>query len=209
MASRDLRPEELEGIVAHPLAYDGIAVIVHSDNPISGLDSDQVRRIFRGEIQSWDELGGAALEPLVVNKAEGRATLDVFLSYFELENKEIQADAVIGDNAQGVRLVSGNPAAIGYVSIGEAIHAKDRGVPIKLIELSGVVPTLANVEQGIYPVRRTLYILFDEIRDQDRRVIDFLSGDEGRSIINELKFVPSRVPNSPTEASELAPPGIR
>ena len=56
----------------------------------------------------------------VVNKAEGRSTLEVFLHYFKLKNVDVKAQVVIGDNEQGVKTVAGNRNAIGYVSIGTA-----------------------------------------------------------------------------------------
>ena len=190
MASRDLLPQELAGLTAVPIAYDGVALIVHADNPVRNLTAEEVRRLFRKETPDWSEFGGSG-KVTVVNKAEGRATLDVFLRAFELDNQEIQADVVVGDNAQGVRLVAGDKGAIGYVSIGEAIHARDNGKPIRLVALDGVEPSPESVADGSYPVRRTLYMLFPgELGEDDRNVVAFLAGSAGRSIIRGLHFVP-------------------
>ncbi len=55
MASRDLKDSELDGgLIPTVIAIDGIAVIVHNDNPAENLTSEQVRAIFAGEITSWD-----------------------------------------------------------------------------------------------------------------------------------------------------------
>lgn len=191
MASRDLTPEESLGIETWPVAYDGVAVIVHADNPVERLTREEVRSVFTRASKSWSELGGETVDTMVVNKAEGRATLDVFLQYTGLENREIEPHVVIGDNAQGIRLVSGNTAAIGYVSIGEALHSVERGVPIKLVEIDGVAPTLENVASGTFPLRRTLYLLFaGELDESDRTLTGFLASAAGREVIEELKFVP-------------------
>jgi phosphate transport system substrate-binding protein len=191
MASRDLSSDEADGLDIHPIAYDGIAIIVHAENPIEELSSDQVRQLFTKETASWEALGSQEKAVHVINKAEGRATLEVFLEHFGLENRQIQADAVVGDNAQGVRLVAGDPQAIGYVSIGEALAAKDRGVPIKLLAQDGVLPTPASVADGSYPIRRTLNLLFrgraDGIGDE---ILTFLQSAQGQEIIRGLGFVP-------------------
>ena len=50
------------------------------------------------------------------NKAAGRATLEVFIKYFGLDEKAIEADVVVGDNEQAVKTVAGNPHSLGYVS---------------------------------------------------------------------------------------------
>ncbi len=192
MASRDLSPEEQEGLAIYTIAYDGVSMIVHADNPIEGLTSDQVREIYTKKIGAWDALGGNTGEIHVINKAEGRGTLEVFLEHFGLENNQIKADAVVGDNAQGVRLVAGDPQAIGYVSIGEALSSKERGVPIKLLAQDGVEPNPETVADGSYPVRRTLNLLFrGKPDDTGEEILALLGSDEGHKIIRGLGFVPA------------------
>lgn len=58
MASRELKDSELEaGLVPTVIATDGIAVIVNNDNSVKSLTSDQVKKIYTGEITNWSELG--------------------------------------------------------------------------------------------------------------------------------------------------------
>ena len=54
MSSRDLRESELEFMTPMTIAIDGIAVIVHPSNSIDGLTLEQVRGIFLGEVQQWE-----------------------------------------------------------------------------------------------------------------------------------------------------------
>ena len=70
-----------------------------------------------------ESLGGHDAPITVVNKAEGRSTLELFTNYFKLMNSDIKAHVVIGDNEQGIKTVAGNPNSIGYVSIGTAEFA--------------------------------------------------------------------------------------
>ncbi len=196
MSSRTLKPDEAEGLTVITIAYDGIALIAHADNPTEQLTAAQVRGLFTKEIRDWNAVGPHRGKVVVVNKAEGRATLEVFLEHFGLENRRIKADAVIGDNAQGVRLVSSDRNAIGYVSIGEALHAISRGVSIRLLSLDGVTPSLESVGDGSYPIRRSLYVLFSkELDERDRQLLDHLQGPEGREVISSLRFIP--VANAP------------
>ena len=58
MSSRALKEEELSGGLAEiTMAMDGIAVIVNPENPVEALTSEEIRKIFVGEITSWDQLG--------------------------------------------------------------------------------------------------------------------------------------------------------
>jgi phosphate transport system substrate-binding protein len=191
MASRELSPEESRGLSVHRIAHDGVAMIVHASNPLAAIEKDDVVRIYRGELASWAELGSGAGEITVVNKAEGRATLAVFLEHFGLKNSEIRADAVIGDNAQGVRLVAGDPRAIAYISIGEALSARERGESIRLLALDGVEPTEGKIADGSYPLRRSLFLLFpSEPGETGRKILRHLASERGREILGRSGFVP-------------------
>jgi len=95
----------------------------------------------------------------VVNKAEGRSTLEVFLHYFKLKNVDVKAQVVIGDNEQGVKTVAGNRNAIGYVSIGTAEYDATHGVPIKLLPIGGVAASTESVRKGSFPLSRPLHLV--------------------------------------------------
>jgi phosphate transport system substrate-binding protein len=191
MASRDLTAEERVGLNPVPIAHDGVALIVHGSNPVDELTRSQVVAIYTGEITDWSEVGGPAGDISVVNKAEGRSTLEVFLDHFELEASDVKADVVIGDNAQGVRLVSIDPRALGYVSIGDAQRAAESGVPVKMLRYRGVAPSVASVSDGSYPIRRSLYLLFRGEPDAvGQAILDHLASSEGRRLVQALSFVP-------------------
>ncbi len=58
MASRELKDSETsQGVTAKVIATDGIAVIVNNNNSIDNLTSDQVKKIFTGEVTKWSEIG--------------------------------------------------------------------------------------------------------------------------------------------------------
>ncbi|WP_243343718.1 substrate-binding domain-containing protein [Anaerococcus sp. AGMB09787] len=56
MASRELKDEEKEQLTPVVIANDGIAVIVNKENPIEELTSEQIQKMFKGEIADWSEL---------------------------------------------------------------------------------------------------------------------------------------------------------
>ena len=136
MASRSLKEGEGDGLRAHQIAVDELAVILHATYPVATLSDAQIKSIYLGEVSNWQEVGGHDAPITVVNKAAGRATLDVFVAYYDLDERAIDADVVIGDNEQGVMTVSGNPDAIGYVSVGTARYNAGEGVPIRILDRS-------------------------------------------------------------------------
>ncbi|MDR1867849.1 MAG: substrate-binding domain-containing protein [Treponema sp.] len=56
MVSRDLRESELAQLNPTKIAIDGIAVIVHGQNPVEDLTKDQVKAIFTGETVQWNRV---------------------------------------------------------------------------------------------------------------------------------------------------------
>lgn len=54
LSSRELRESELQAVDSIVMAHDGLAVIVHNDNPVASLTPEQVRDIFMGELTGWE-----------------------------------------------------------------------------------------------------------------------------------------------------------
>lgn len=158
MVSRGLKPDEND-LMPVLIARDGVAMIVHATNPVAALTKAQVVSIYKGETAAWDKVGGPARPVTVVNKAEGRSTLEIFLHYFALNGKDVKAHVIVGENAQAIKTVIGNPDAIAYVSIGTAEFEKQNGAPIKLVPVDGVVPSTSAVADSSYPIARQLNLV--------------------------------------------------
>lgn len=190
MVSRALKTEESD-LLAHTIAMDGVSIIVHSANPLPSLTDRQIEAIYTGAITHWKELGGDDRRISVVNKAEGRSTLELFLHHFALKNSQIKAHVVIGDNQQGIKTVAGNPGAIGYVSIGTAEFEAAHGTPIKLLPMAGVAASVANVRDGRFPLSRPLNLVTKGTPSAlARRFIDFAQSEAVNDLIEAQFFVP-------------------
>ncbi len=191
MASRALGAAE-DDLTGFTIARDGICVIIHRDNPITELSDPQVVDMFTGRLTHWDSLGGEDRRITVVNKAEGRSTLELFLKHFALDNRDVKASVVIGDNEQGIKTVAGNPGAIGYVSIGAAEHAAARGVAIKLLPMSGIAASTATLSEGNFPLARPLTLVIQgEPSTLTQRFIDYARSPAVHDLVRELSFVPA------------------
>jgi len=194
MASRALTSEELaEGLLAHTIAWDGIALILHRDNPASELSRDQIIALYRGEIENWSTLLPHDAPVVVVNKAEGRSTLDLFLQEFGLEPSQIKADVVAGENQQVILTVAGNPGAIGYVSIGAALSAEAAGTAIRTLPLDGIPATTESIATGSWPLQRPLNLVTGaQPAEAVLKLIDYIRNDNhARNLILEYQFIPT------------------
>ncbi|NJM95347.1 MAG: phosphate ABC transporter substrate-binding protein [Acaryochloridaceae cyanobacterium CSU_5_19] len=190
MVSRALKPAE-QDLKSYTLAQDGISIILHRDNPISKLSNQQIVDIYTGKIKNWQQVGGQDAAITVVNKAEGRSTLELFIQYFKLTAKDIQADVVIGDNEQGIKTVVGNPQAIGYVSIGAADINIKQGTALKLLPINGIAATFSTVQDGSFPLSRPLNLITQgQVSPKQQAFIDFAQSSVVEDLVKEQGFVP-------------------
>ncbi|UVT18269.1 MAG: phosphate ABC transporter substrate-binding protein (plasmid) [Nitrospira sp.] len=190
MVSRALKEDEGD-LHAFMIARDGIGIIVHKENPVQILTDEQIIAIYTGKITNWTVIGGKDAAITVVNKAEGRSTLELFLHHFKIKNVDVRAQVVIGDNEQGVKTVAGNRNAIGYVSIGTAEYDESQGVPIKLLPIGGVAASTENVRNGTFPLARPLHIITRTPPvGLAKAFIGYAQSKAAHDIIKEQYFVP-------------------
>lgn len=190
MASRALKDDEAD-LTAHPIAADGVGLIVHRSSPISELSPEQVIAIYTHQITNWIQVGGEDQEIIVVHKAEGRATLEVFLEHFGIDNTAIKADVIVGDNEHGIKTVAGAAGAIGYVSIGTAEADIEAGIPIRLLPLGGVDASTANVARGAFPMSRPLNLVTTGTPSSlAMEFIRYCQSDDVHDVVKSQYFVP-------------------
>ena len=189
LASRALNQDE-QNLKSHTIGLDGVSIILHRSNPVQSLTNEQISGIYTGTIRNWKEVGGRDGAITVVNKAEGRSTLELFLQHFQLKNRQIKAHVVIGDNAQGLKTVIGNPGAIAYVSVGAAEHDAKAGAPIKLLPINGVAASIANLRNGSFPLMRPLNLVTRaEPTGLAKRFIDFARSEAVQDLVASQYFV--------------------
>ena len=190
MVSRALKPNEFD-LHGFTIALDGVSIILHASNPVTTLTQQQIVDIFTGRITNWKAVGGQDARITVVNKAEGRSTLELFLDYFGLKNSDIKPHVIIGDNPQGIKTITGNVNAIGYVSIGAAEFEINYGVPIKLLPLDGVDASIINVQRGIFPLSRPLNMITRTVpQGLTEEFIEFSRSTQVHDLINAQYYVP-------------------
>jgi phosphate transport system substrate-binding protein len=142
MSSRKLDAEEAEQLDQLLITRDALAVVVHPSNPITNLDLSEVQDIFGGTITSWAELGGSP-EPLtLIVREAGSGTFGAF-EELVMEGKPITPLALRqGSNGAIRQLVSLDPNAIGYISLGLVDDT------VKAVAINDVQPSVEHVEAG-------------------------------------------------------------
>lgn len=115
----------------------------------------------------------------------------MFDMFFNLAGR-ISPDAVLfNSNNESLAMVSSDPNAIGYVSIGSAEHGVALKLRLKIFKLNGIEATSENVASGIYPLRRTLNLVtFGEPGPEVAAFVSFMQGPAGQQFVAQHHFVP-------------------
>ncbi|MBQ2888527.1 MAG: phosphate ABC transporter substrate-binding protein [Firmicutes bacterium] len=188
LSSRDLKAEEKEaGLSATVLAYDGIAIVVNSENPVSDLSLETIAKIYTGEITNWSEVGGSDAEIVLIGREAGSGTRDGFESITDTEDacKYRQELTSTGDV---ITTVSQNPGAIGYASVASV---KDT---VKAVTVDGIAPTEATIKDGSYVVQRPFVLVTKtgvELSDAAFKFFTYITSSDANEIIAGAGVVPA------------------
>lgn len=183
MSSRSLLPEE-KNLYAVTIARDAITIIVHPKNPTTNLSLSQIKQVFSGKIRSWKELGGAAHPIILVNREEGSGTRESFQK-FVMGKEEISLESLVQDSNGAIRqVVSNDPNAIGYISLG-LVNEK-----VKALKLSGVEPDVTDIENGTYTlVRPFLFVFSGEPAGEAKSFLEFVLSPPAQNLLSKEGLV--------------------
>ncbi len=200
--SRFMTPAEYKAAVdkgatpfPHVVAIDGIAVVVHPSNPLTNLTVEQVRDIYAGKFDNWNQLGGPNAKIVRISRDTNSGT---YRSLHELVMGEAQMSAdteKVGSNGGERQRVASTPGAIGYVGLGFL------GRDLKALRIAGVDPSPENIVAGRYPIARPLFFVTNGYPALGSPVHEFVTlqlTPEGQSLIEELGFVPITRYTSPS-----------
>ncbi|MCL2062690.1 MAG: phosphate ABC transporter substrate-binding protein [Firmicutes bacterium] len=201
MSSRLLSAAELEEFNwVKEIAKDGLAVIVHPQNPIlkkTGANSlnlslAQIRGIYSGDITNWAALGGNSADIICVSRESGSGTRSAFeeMVMKEDETQHWITPRIITLNSNGaIRMyVSISPNSIGFISLG-LVHISG-SAPVSAVAIDGVDASPANVRNDTYRLARSfLFVSKYEPVGYALRFADFVFSDAGQRVLYDEGLV--------------------
>ncbi len=193
MASRRAKPAEIaaasgKGVTMKPtiVAYDGIAVIVNSANPIKGLTKKQVEQIFTGDVADWSAVGGSSGKISVYTRNTSSGTYSDFKELAMKKRDYAPSSQKMAGNEQIASEVGKNANGIGYVGLA---YTKAGG--IKVMPIDGATPSQQSVLAKSYPYARpTFYYTNGDPHGLAKEFLDFTISSAGQKIVGSVGFVP-------------------
>ena len=193
MSSRRAKPAEVaaatgKGVNLKPtiVAYDGIAVIANSANPLKALTKKQVEQIFTGEVTDWSAVGGSAGKISIYTRNTSSGTYSDFKELAMKKRDYAPSSQKMAGNEQIAAEVGKNPNGVGYVGLA---YTKAGG--IKVMPIDGTTPSKESVLGKTYPYARpTFYYTNGEPSGLAKEFLAFTIGPVGQKIVAQVGFVP-------------------
>jgi len=185
-------PEERR-VQLTPVAWDALVVITHKDNPVDSISSEQLRKVYKGQITNWKELGGmdAPIE-LYARKGKisgvGRTLRELLFYNYE---EEFVAKHVVPSTGPLEKAMATNQNGIGTTGVSSA-RKLVKNKTAKILKLDGKESNYENIRTGHYVLYRPLYIVTN-LQDKNPEVakfVHFVSSDEGKAIMRKAGTVP-------------------
>ena len=172
------------------MARDGLAIYVHSSNPVQELTLAQIREIYTGRITNWKAVGGSD-EPIIIYSRENSSGTYVYFREVVLLNKDFSPRAqTLQGTAAVVNAVSKDSNGIGY---GGAAYAKGvKFAKVKKDDKSQAYwPSLETVRSGEYPISRYLYFYMRaDPKGDSKKFVDWILSPEGQQIVTQVGYFP-------------------
>jgi len=188
-SSRALKDEEkpqLSTAEETAVARDGIAVIVNPGNTVADISTEDLGKIYRGEITNWKEVGGPDLAIELVSRDASSGTYEYFKEAVVGKELNFAKSAKLLPSTQAiVDEVKANEGAIGYIGVGY------ESADIKVVAVDGVQSSVDTVLDGSYSLSRDLFIYSAKAPEGVAKAfLAWILSPAGQAVVTEQGFVP-------------------
>ena len=175
------------------IGWEAFVFFVHKDNPIDSLTSEQIKKIYSGEITNWSEVGGNDEEIIAFQRDEGRGSQSMMIRFMgDTPLMEAETETISGMGAVIEEVVDyqSRAGSIGY-SFRYYIEGIVQNPEVKMIAVDGVAPTADNVRNNTYPIITPVYAVTYENNPNPNvaRLVEWILSEEGQYIIEQTGYV--------------------
>ena len=191
---------ELEVI---PVVKEGFVFYVNKDNPVNNLSSDEIQKIYAGQITNWKDVSGEDKEIRAfqrpVNSGSQTGMLALVMKDYEL--MEAPKENLVATMQEIVNMVSSYDNGLNSIGYSYYYYAKtmfqdiNKQVAdnIKFININGVEPTNENIQSGNYPYTTAYYIVINKAEPDGspvREMVKHMLSERGQRVAEEIGYVP-------------------
>lgn len=220
-SSREIKDSELLALQAlgdlkspaaeQVIAIDGLAIILNPANPLEQLNTEQLARIFAGEVKTWEELGSRGGAIHLYARDDQSGTYDTFKELvLSRRGKSLSSAAKRFESSEQLSdAVSADPQGIGFIGLPYVRQAK--AVAIADGASQAMLPLNSLIATEDYPLSRRLFFYLppDTQNQWVQALASFAQSPEGQAIVAASGFVSQTVQAMSVAPNALMPEGYQ
>ena len=195
-ALKDKFPAEEGQVYMTVTAWDALVPVVHPDNPVGSISSDQLKKIMKGEITNWEALGGSDQKIQVMARIGkiGGVGYMARKVIFGNPDEDFAPDAKIHKSSGPLEKgILKDPAGFGITGISSAKRRELKGRKLKILKVDGNEASVENIASGAYPTFRPLYLATKgKPAGEVKKFLDWLLSAEGQDVVESSGTVSVR-----------------
>ena len=203
----DLKSPSAEQVIA----IDGLAIILHPDNPLNQLDTVQLARIFSGEVKSWEDIGGRGGPIHLYARDDQSGTYDTFKELvLSGRGKTLGSAAKRFESSEQLSdAVSADPQGIGFIGLPYVRQAK--AVAIIDGQSQAMPPLNSLIATEDYPLSRRLFFYLPptEKNPWAQALVAYAQSSKGQAIVAANGFNAQTVQAMAVTPNALMPEGYQ
>lgn len=202
MTRREVNLAKEHGIapVQHIVGYDGIAIYIHKDNPVSSFSFSQLAEIYSndGKAESWSDLGidvpSCRDQKIIRVGRQNSSGTYAYIRKHVLDGKKFKQGILAAQSSKDlVEMVARTPCAIGYSSYAYATPDVKTACIAESMDKPCLVPEVSDVADHTYALTRPLYMYTKVPATGDvKNYLDWILGEEAQCILQENHYAPVR-----------------
>ncbi|WP_160107813.1 substrate-binding domain-containing protein [Pseudomonas izuensis] len=203
----DLKSARAEQVIA----IDGLAIILHPQNPLNQLDTVQLARIFSGEVKTWEELGGSGGMIHLYARDDQSGTYDTFKELvLNGHGKTLSGAAKRFESSEQLSdAVSLDPQGIGFIGLPYVRQAKT--VAIVDGQSQAMLPQSSLIATEDYPLSRRLFFYLPPNGKNPwaEALVAYAQSSQGQAIVAANGFIAQTVQAMAVTPNALMPEGYQ
>ncbi|WP_419709418.1 substrate-binding domain-containing protein [Pseudomonas sp. NFX224] len=189
------------------IAIDGLAIILHPQNPLNQLDTVQLARIFSGEVKTWEELGGSGGTIHLYARDDQSGTYDTFKELvLSGRGKSLSSAAKRFESSEQLSdAVSLDPQGIGFIGLPYVRSAT--AVAIVDGQSQAMLPLNSLIATEDYPLSRRLFLYLPPSGNNPwaQALVAFAQSRQGQAIVAANGFIAQTVQAMAVTPNALMP----
>ena len=180
-----------------PIGREAFVFLVNEQNPVTNLSIEQIRNIYSGKINDWQQVGGTPGKILAFQRNEGSGSQTAMLQNVMRGTPmrkplEVEYKGSMGGIIRDVANYRNLSHAIGY-SFRYYATVMNSIPGIRLLAINDITPTKENIRNGTYPFAGDFYMVTARpLSENAQKLHDWFLSDEGQQLIEEVGYVPLR-----------------